>query len=178
MSSSLSGIPVEKRKQLAATLGLFAVLFVAVGAVAATGTRTGVVDAFIVVALVVAVVLALMAWGVLHSAQLDEAEQRLDAAIEDAVRAGGRSLCDCGHEHDPDELHLVDEHGNPVEGELQHVTGARCAHDGTGADCAHSCDACVLAGMRSAPAASVSRPHSAPAPRPGARRPKPGPGRS
>ena len=42
VASSLSRVPVEKRKQLAATLGLFAVLFVAVAAVSATGPRLGV----------------------------------------------------------------------------------------------------------------------------------------
>ncbi len=40
--SSLSRVPVEKRKQLAATLGLFSVLFVAVAAVSATGPGTAV----------------------------------------------------------------------------------------------------------------------------------------
>jgi hypothetical protein len=178
VGSSLSGIAVEKRKQLAATLGLFAMLFVAVGAVAGTGAHTAVVKAFIVIALVVAVVLALLAWGVLRSVRDDLAEQRLDAVIEQTVRAHGRSLCDCGHEHDPDELHVVD-------GEARHVTGSRCASDGAGVDCAHSCDACVLGSLRLEPAAAFARPDasalrdarrttrstsSAP------RRPRPGPG--
>ena len=38
VSSSLSGIPIASGAQLAATVGLFAVLFVAVGLVATTGT--------------------------------------------------------------------------------------------------------------------------------------------
>ena len=48
MSSSLSRIPPSKRRQLAATLGLFSVLFIAVGAVAETGPGTSVVKAFVV----------------------------------------------------------------------------------------------------------------------------------
>ena len=139
MTSPLSGIEAEKRRQLAATLGLFSMLFVAVGAVAATGASTAMVKAFVVIALLVAVLLALMAWGVLHSLKLDLADQRLDAAIEQAVAARGGSLCDCGVEHDPDELHVVDE---------------PCAHDGHGVSCTHSCDTCVLAAMRPSPSAT------------------------
>jgi hypothetical protein len=141
VTSPLSAIAVEKRRQLAATLGLFAMLFIAVGAVAATGASTLVVKACVVVALIVAVVLGLMAWGVLHSVKLDLGAQRLDAALEAAVIARGASLCDCGHEHDPDELHFTDGAG-------QHLTGKSCAHDGSGTDCAHSCDTCVLATMQ------------------------------
>jgi hypothetical protein len=141
MSSPLSAIAVAKRRQLAATLGLFSMVFLAVGAVAATGASTSVIRAFVVVALVVAVVLALMAWGVVHSVKLDVAERRLDAAIEEAVAAQGARMCDCGHDHDPDEMHFVGEPG-------QHVTGSACAHDGTGTDCSHSCDTCVLATAR------------------------------
>jgi hypothetical protein len=146
VTSQLSGIPVDKRRQVAATLGLFAVLFLAVGAVAATGATTAVVKAFVVIALVVAVLLGLVAWGVMHSVRLELADRRLDAAIEAAVRANGRTICGCGHEHDPDELHFTDGPG-------QHLTGAKCAHDGLGSDCAHDCATCVLTSMRSAPAA-------------------------
>jgi hypothetical protein len=149
---------VAKRRQLAATLGLFAVLFVAVGTVAATSASTALVKGFVVIALLVAVFLGLTAWGVLHSVRLDLAERRLDAAIEAAVTASGRSMCDCGVEHDPDEMHFVD-------GEGQHLSGRRCAHDGTGTDCNHSCDTCVLAATRPSPAARR--------PSPGPRRPSP-----
>jgi hypothetical protein len=160
VSSPLSGIAVEKRRQLAATLGLFAMLFIAVGAVAATGAETAIIKTCVVVALLVAVLLGLMAWGVLRSVKLDAADRRLDAAIEQAVRAQGGQMCDCGHEHDPDELHFTD-------GEGQHLTGQACAHDGTGADCAHSCDTCVLASLRPAGATEPRRPSPAP------RRPSP-----
>jgi hypothetical protein len=136
VNSALSDIPIPRRRQMAATLGLFAVLFVAVGAVAETDTATSSVRAFSIVALVVAVLLGLIAWGVLRSVKLDVAEQRLDAAIEETVAAhGGAGMCSCGHDHDPDELHVTD----------------ACQHDGTGSDCGHSCDSCVLAAMRPSP---------------------------
>jgi hypothetical protein len=175
VTSPLAGIAVEKRRQLAATLGLFAMLFIAVGAVASTGATSGLMKAFVVVSLLVAVFLALLAWGVLRSVRLDVADRRLDAAIEAAVVASGRQMCDCGHEHDPDELHFVD-------GEGQHVTGRHaataCAHDGTGSDCSHSCDTCVLAALRSAPEPAAVHPAPASAarrPMPGPRRPSPAP---
>lgn len=136
MASQLSGIAVEKRRLLAATLGLFAALFIAVGAVAATGASTAVVKGFVAVALLLALLLALMAWGVAHSIKADVAEQGVDAAIEQAVRARGGSLCDCGHEHDPTELHVTDD---------------PCARDGAGAGCTHTCDTCVLARLRPSP---------------------------
>jgi hypothetical protein len=168
VTSPLSAVAIAKRRQFAATLGLLAMLFIAVGAVSATGATTGLVKAFVVVALLVAVCLGLMAWGVLHSVRMDVAEQRLDAAIEDAVRSSQRSMCGCGVEHDPDEMHFVD-------GEGQHLSGRKCASDGTGADCSHSCDTCVLAAQRLQPAAAFARPADAavrrPSPRP--RRPSP-----
>lgn len=139
MSSALSRVPIAKRRQLAATVGLFATLFVAVGAVAMTGSGPMVVRVFSTVALVVAVLLALLAWGVARSVALEVAEARLDRAIEQSIRDGNVPLsCGCGHEHDRDELH---------------VTGDQCHHDGTGADCAHDCQSCVLAAMRPSPSA-------------------------
>jgi hypothetical protein len=138
----LSRIPIAKRRQLAATLGLFSVLFVAVAAVTAIEPSTTALKAFLVIALVIAVVLALMGWGVVNSIKRDLAEQRLDAAIEQVV--GTRSLCSCGHDHDPTELHLVGD-------EAGRSTDDPCARDGKGQDCTHSCDTCVLAAMRPRP---------------------------
>jgi hypothetical protein len=146
-TTHLQAVAIAKRRQLAATLGLFAMLFVAVGAVAATGASTGLVKGFVVVALVIAVLLGLMAWGVMHSVRQELAERQLDAVIEAAVRSQGQSLCSCGHEHDPNEMHYTD----------------GCAHDGKGTDCSHSCDTCVLTALR--------RP--SPRPRPGPGRPAP-----
>lgn len=102
---------------------------------AATGDKGATVRVFSAVALVVAATLALVAWGLLHSVKIDTAESQLDAAIEDAIAAGTDLSCDCGHEHDPNELHVSD----------------TCAHDGSGAKCSHDCDSCVLAAMRPSP---------------------------
>ncbi len=136
MSSRLSHVPVPGRRRLAATLVLFAVLFLAVGAVAATGGGTAVAPVFSAIALAVAVLLGLTAWGVLRSIAIDRADRDADAAVRTplAPHGGRAALCDCGHEHDPTELHLTD--------------AAPCTHDGTGAACAHDCESCVLAGLR------------------------------
>jgi hypothetical protein len=144
VNSSLSGIPIDSRRRLAATLGLFCALCVTVGVVATTGRTPGVVRAFSAIALVVAVLLGLAAWGVAHSVKVDLAEARLDRAIEEAVAArGGPAIgCGCGHDHDADEMHVTaaDADGSPDR--------AACAHDGTGTDCTHNCETCVLAGAR------------------------------
>ena len=136
----MAGIAIARRRRFAATLGLFAALFAAVGVVAATGDAPGAVRVFSAIALTVALLLGLVAWGVLRSVRLDLAEERLDTAIAQAIAAGdatGTDLaCGCGHEHDADEMH---------------VTGEACVHDGTGVACAHSCDTCVLAALRPSP---------------------------
>lgn len=140
-------------------------LFVAVSAVAETGRPTGVIQAFVAIALAVAVLLAWMAWGVSHSIKADLAEATLDAVIEQAVKARGGRLCDCGHEHDPTELHVTDD---------------PCEQDGHGVECTHSCTTCVLASVRSAGVAPVPADASAagsrpsPRPTPTAGRPSPG----
>jgi hypothetical protein len=163
VSSSLAAIPVHKRRQLSATLGLFAVLLVAIGAVAATGADTGIVETFVAIAFVAAAGLAMTAWGVARSVQLEVDERRLDAAVEEAIEAQGSTLrdvtCGCGHDHDPDELHVTDD---------------PCAHDGSGVECTHSCETCVLALLqRSAQNEVVHRPRPTPAPSPDRLRPSP-----
>ncbi|WP_375489037.1 hypothetical protein [uncultured Jatrophihabitans sp.] len=140
--SSLSAVPLHKRRQFAATLGLFAVLLIAVGAVAATGAHTAAMTAFVVVALVAGAVVAVLSWGVALSIRNDREAAHLDAAIADAVAehsvpggaAAGALACGCGHEHDPEELH---------------VQGDPCAHDGHGDLCSRTCDTCVLGRLRS-----------------------------
>ena len=156
VASSLSHIPAPTRRRAAATLGLFAVLFVAVGAVAATDASSGVIVAFVVVAFVVAAVLALLGWGVAASLRDDRAEQDLDDAIEQAVLAGGVRMCGCGQEHDPSVLHVPDD---------------PCDRDGQGSGCTHSCETCVLATMRTGPRTAPTVPSadlvgSRPSPRP------------
>jgi hypothetical protein len=140
VTSQLSRVPVSRRRPLAATLLRFAALFAAIGAVAATGGGTSAAPVFAAVALVVAVLLGLIAWGVQRSIRLDEAEARLDAAVQDVLAAHGghASLCGCGVEHDPSELTVVDAEPDP------HV----CSHDGTGVACAHECETCVLAALK------------------------------
>jgi hypothetical protein len=157
VSSPLSALPLDKRKQLAATLGLFATLFVAVGAVAATGPGTAVIRTFVVVALLVGILLALMAWGVLHSVRVDAAGARLDAVIEQAVAAAPQKfgqLCTCGHEHDPTELHITDA-DQPTPSAPTAATpapsAAACEHDGSGAACTHDCASCALGALRPSP---------------------------
>ncbi|MCW2494975.1 hypothetical protein [Jatrophihabitans sp.] len=143
MTSPLSAIPIDKRRQAAATVGLFAVLLIAVGAVAATGRTSAAAPVFAVIALLLAVFLGLVCWGIMRSVRMDLADQRLDAAIEATLadRPEYATLCNCGHEHDPNVLHVVDEEG-PAEA---------CAHDGGGAACAHDCSTCVLASLRPSP---------------------------
>jgi ABC-type nickel/cobalt efflux system permease component RcnA len=141
VNSALSGIPVDRRRRLAATLGLFAVLFVAVGIVATTGSTPGVVRIFSAVALTVAAALGLMAWGVAHSIKIELADQRLDRAIDEAIAArdghsGAGIACACGHDHNPSEMQ---------------ITGEACAHDGTGIACGHDCETCVLTSLRPSP---------------------------
>jgi hypothetical protein len=137
VNSRLVSIPIVARRKLAATLGLFTVLFVAVGAVAATGKGSAAAPAFSAVALVIAALLALLAWGIQHSIKIDLAEQRLDQAIEATVLARGGSMCNCGHDHDPNELHVTE--------------AEACEHDGSGAACTHDCQSCVLASLRPSP---------------------------
>jgi hypothetical protein len=145
VNSALSGIPVERRRRSAATLGLISMLFVTVGIVALTGTTPGVVRVFSSISLGIAALLALMAWGIAHSVKLDLAEGRLDAAIDAAVtQLGGSAVgCGCGHDHDPDEMRVS--------------AAAPCAHDGAGTDCAHNCDTCALQALRPSPTTPRSR---------------------
>ena len=67
MSSSLSAIPIAKRRHLAAVLGLFATLFVTIGLVAWLGRVSTAIVVFSSIALVTALVLGAMAWGVIFA---------------------------------------------------------------------------------------------------------------
>jgi hypothetical protein len=121
--SSLSSVPLERRRRAAATAGLLATLVVAVGIVPWVGSASGVLRVFSGVALVGAVALALVGWGLLSSVRADVAEAMIDAAAAATIAdAGG---FDCGHDHDPDEMHVTDCPG-----------GGACTHD---------CAACLLA---------------------------------
>ena len=61
--------------------------------------------------------------------------------LDDMLSGRDSISCGCGHDHDPDELH---------------VTDGGCAHDGRGTDCTHNCDSCVLASLRPSPTTSRS----------------------
>jgi len=134
MGSPLSNVPIGMRRRAALTVGLFAALFVAIGAVSATG-RGSAAPVFAAIAFVVAVLLALIAWGTQHSIKIDSSDEALDRGLEAALAEFGVG-CGCGHDHDPDELHVTD------------APPAQCAHDGHGATCSHDCQTCVLATMR------------------------------
>jgi hypothetical protein len=149
MSVPLSAVPRTKRRQLAATFGVFAVLFAAVGAVALAGSGGAAVAAFAGLAFLLALLLALACGGIVHGLRSEAREEEaarvdasIDAAITEALAAQGYdSLCSCGHEHDPTELHITD--------------AEPCAHDGSGSGCAQDCDACALAALRPSPPASA-----------------------
>jgi hypothetical protein len=123
-------VPARNRRHIAGALGLFAVLFIAVGTVAATQANTAALQAFVAVALVVALLFALLSWGFAYSIKIDESDAALEDAVDRVLAQRPASLCTCGHEHDPDEMH---------------TTAPACAHDGAGTDCAHDCaDDCPL----------------------------------
>ena len=156
VNSALSEMPVDRRRRLAATIGLFAVLFVTVGIVATTGSTPGVVRVFSAVALSIAALLGLIAWGISHSVKVDLAELRLERAIDETMKAHGgyASMCGCRVEHDPNEMHVREPDGSvrPYRGGRHHFDDAQaCAHDGAGADCTHNCVSCVMRALRPSP---------------------------
>jgi hypothetical protein len=133
VSSELSRVPVARRRHAAALLGLFAVFLVAIGVLPWAAETSAVVRVLAAIVIVVAVLLALVAWGLVQSTIVDErrrSEAELDAVLIEA--AGPAGACGCGQVHDPDELHITD----------------ACGHDGGGTDCAHTCDTCVLSSLR------------------------------
>jgi hypothetical protein len=129
VSSELSRVPVARRRHAATLLGLLAAFLVAVGVLPWLAATTPGVRAFATITLAVAVLVALIAWGLLHSTTLDArrtAEADLDSTLVDLASEAGAG-CDCGHEHDPGELH---------------VTDAGCVP--TAPDCPHTCATCTL----------------------------------
>lgn len=129
-STALTALAPATRTRAAAGLFGFAVLFAVVGALAVVSGAV-VLVVLGVLALLVAVTLALAGWGLRRSVALEAAERELDAAVEYAMAAHG-GMCSCGHDHDPEELHITD----------------ACAHDGAGTQCAHDCSTCVLSALR------------------------------
>ena len=155
MNSTLSAIPAARRRHLAALLGLFGALFLAVGAVALTGNAPGAVRVFAAVALTGALLLGLTAWGVAASVRMERSTAQLDAVIEESIAGLGDHealRCGCGGDHDPDEMHV---RGTDPDAAVD-ATAASCPASGqaagaVAADCPHSCAACVLTGQPSSP---------------------------
>jgi hypothetical protein len=134
VSASLSTIPVATRRRAAVGLAGFALLSTVVGVLAIVDGHPALVTVG-VLALLAAAVIILAAWGMWQSVRLDVAGVRLDAAVVGVLAEHGDSLtCGCGHQHDPNELHVR--------------TGTECAQDGTGTMCARTCQTCVLAARR------------------------------
>src|ERR1700729_1575505 len=97
VSSELSRIPIARRRRAAALLGVLAVFLVAVGVLPWTAEASTGVRAVAGVVIVAAVLVALVAWGLLHSTVLDErrqAEAEFDATLIEA--AGPAGACGCG----------------------------------------------------------------------------------
>ena len=130
VTSELSRVPLERRRHTAALLGLLAAFLLAVGVLPWLAETSLGVRVFAAITLAVALLVALIAWGLLHSTTLDAqrlAEAELDSTLMDVASRAGAG---CGHEHDPDELH---------------VTDAECAP--TAPDCPHTCAGCTLSAL-------------------------------
>lgn len=89
---------------MAAVLGGFAVLLLAIGALAVTASGVAPL-VFATVAFTAAVLLALMSWGTLHS-----------------TRPARAHACGCGHDHDPAELDVAADEDDACGRD-------ECAHD-------------------------------------------------
>jgi hypothetical protein len=110
-------VPIVRRRRAAATAGLAAALLVAVGILPWTAPAPVAIRVVATLALLVAGLFALVAWGLLTSVRADAAELRVDAAAA-AILAEAGAL-DHDHDHDPDEMHVSD--GCP--------SGQSCTHD-------------------------------------------------
>ncbi len=125
MSAALSAVPAARRRRAAAVAGLLAALLVAVGVLPWVAPAPVVVRVLATLALLLGAFCALVAWGLARSLRLQRHEAALDAAVAEAVVASGRQTCDCGHEHDPEEMRVM-----PACERAQ--------------ECDHSCESCVL----------------------------------
>ncbi len=122
---------MSSRRRAAAASALIALLLVVVGVLPWTDHSSTPVRVLSVLVLAAGAFAALVAWGLLRSTGLEVAEARLDAAVTEAAGLAS-GPCDCGQDHDPDEMHVVD--------------APAC---GSTADaCAHNCDTCILAAQR------------------------------
>ena len=127
----MSAVPAERRRRAARSAGLLAFIMLAVFVVVWLRPAPVVIRLFGTMALIGAIFLGLIAWGLLRSLRLDAREAQLDAAVMDALAGAGGGV-GCGHDHDPTEMHVTD--AEPT-----------C---GAGPACDHTCAECVLARSR------------------------------
>ncbi|WP_241895652.1 hypothetical protein [Jatrophihabitans sp. GAS493] len=152
MSSQLSSIPPYKRRQAAAVAGGSAVFLLVVGLLPWIGSAATSVRLLATVAILAGLLFGLICWGLLRSIRLDAAEVELDAVLSAAVAEAGVG-CDCGHEHNPDDLTFADEPA-PGSEQIKHATGgnhprAHGAACGSTENCDHSCATCALSTLKS-----------------------------
>jgi cytochrome c-type biogenesis protein CcmH/NrfG len=98
MTSQLSAVPIERRRRAAAVAGLVAALLVAAGVMPWLDPAPSVLRVLATIALVAAVLVGLVGWGLLSSIRADQAEARLDAAIAAALADACTSVDACTHD--------------------------------------------------------------------------------
>lgn len=98
MTSQLSAVPIARRRRAAATAGLLAALLVVVGVLPWVASTPTALRVLATIALVAAVALGLVGWGLFTSVRADRAESRLDAAIAAAVADACSSDDACTHD--------------------------------------------------------------------------------
>jgi hypothetical protein len=117
--------------------------FAAVGVVAVIGASTVLVYAFAVIAFVAATLLALIAWGVLHSTRLTAAGS-LDPSLQRTIATA--TMCACGHDHDVSEMHVTD---TEAQAHDSYDPGCQAAGSpGCAGPNSAGCDTCALATAR------------------------------
>ena len=98
MASQLSAVPIERRRRAAATAGLIAALLLVAGVMPWIEPAPSVLRVMATIALVAAVLVGLVGWGMLTSIGADRAEARLDAAAAAAVAEACTSDDACTHD--------------------------------------------------------------------------------
>jgi cytochrome c-type biogenesis protein CcmH/NrfG len=98
MAFQLTSVPIERRRRAAATAGLFAALLLVVGVMPWVAPAPSVLRVLATIALVAAVLVGLVVWGLLTSVRADQAESRRDAAIAAALADACTSVDACTHD--------------------------------------------------------------------------------
>ncbi len=130
-------------------MGVLAVVFVVAGVLPWCGPAPTLVRLLAIVAIVVGLLVAGLAWGLLHSVALDA--RRAQEAALDAVLHAAAGGCDCGNHgdapgaagHDPGRLDAAQ------PGRATEATDATCATCAPSqSDCPHTCANCALESLR------------------------------